>query len=85
MSSDGEAKYWTDGMWGAMKDDAQNWVEIPFRMQDLRASFAQMCKDRGASIEAVSRALRHRTVRTTELYYARMRPESAFRELEGLF
>lgn len=83
--SGGRAGYWSDGMWGKVKADAQEWAGIPFRIQTLRATFAQMCKDRGARIEAVSRALRHRTSRTTELYYARIRAEDAFRELEEVF
>ena len=83
--SGGRVDYWTDGMWGKVKADAQEWAGIPFRIQALRATFAQMCKDRGAKIEAVSRALRHRTSRTTELYYARIRAEDAFRELEDVF
>ncbi|MEW5747543.1 MAG: site-specific integrase [Candidatus Thermoplasmatota archaeon] len=82
---DGRVDYWTDGMWGSMKDDAQKHAGIPFRVQYLRATFGQMCKDRGASIESVSKALRHRTTRTTELYYARIRSEDAFRELEEAF
>lgn len=81
----GRVRYWTDGVWGRVKMDAANWAGIPFRYQELRATFAQMCKDRGASIEAVSRALRHRTTRTTELYYARIRSDHAFRELQKVF
>lgn len=82
---DGTVGYFTDAMWGLMKDNAQRYAGMPFKMQQLRASFAQMCKDRGASIEAVSRALRHRTTKTTEIYYARIRPEAAFRELDEAF
>lgn len=82
---DGSLGYYTDGMWGSVKDDAQRYAGMPFKLQQLRASFAQMCKDRGASIEAVSRALRHSTTVTTERYYARIRPEDAFRELEAVF
>jgi integrase len=81
----GIVEYWSDAMWGKMKADAEEWAGTRFRIQDLRATFAQMCMDRGASIESVSRALRHRCSRTTELYYARIRPEKAFQELEGLF
>ena len=81
----GTVDYWTDAIWGGLKDKVQLYAGIPFRIQYLRASFGQMCKDRGASIEAVSRALRHKTTKTTELYYARIRPENAFRELEDVF
>lgn len=77
--------YWSDGMWTKAKADAVKWTGIPFRLQELRATFAQMCKDRGAPIEAVSRALRHTSTRTTETYYARIRPDHAFRELEKVF
>ncbi len=82
---DGKVDYWTDGMWGGLKDKAQRHAGIPFRVQYLRATFGQMCKDRGASIESVSKALRHRSTKTTELYYARIRSEDAFRELEDAF
>lgn len=82
---DGSVEYWTDAMWGKTKGRAERFAETPFRIGELRATFAQMCKDRGTGIEVVSRALRHRYVLTTEMYYARMRPEAAFRELEGLF
>ena len=78
----GEVTYWTEGMWGKVKDMAQEWTGIKFNMRILRASFGQMSKDRGASIESVSRAMRHGSTRTTELYYARIRPKMAFRELE---
>ncbi len=85
VSRDGSVGYFTDGMWGKLKDDAQRHAGMPFKMQQLRASFAQMCKDKGAPIEAVSRALRHRTTKTTEIYYARIRPEDAFRLLDEAF
>lgn len=54
---------------------------VRLSLKDFRSSFAQWAKDRGVSIEAVSRALRHRSTKTTEAYYARMTPETAFREL----
>jgi integrase len=70
---------------GTVRANAERWTGIRFRIQTLRATFGQMCKDRGASIEAVSRALRHSTTVTTERYYARIRPEDAFREIEDAF
>jgi len=82
---DGSVDYWTDAMWGKVKGEAQRVEGISFQIRELRATFAQMCRDRGGSIEAVSRVLRHRSILTTEMYYARMRPEAAFRELESLF
>lgn len=82
VSRAGTLSEWTDGMWGKVKDDAQKWAKIPFSFRAFRATFAQMCKDKGAGIEAVSKALRHRTTKTTETYYARIRGEKAFQELE---
>ena len=35
------------------------------------------------SIEAASRAMRHRTTRTTEMYYARVRPTDLWRRSGG--
>jgi len=46
------------------------------------ATAGQIAKDRGASIEAVARALRHSTTKTTERYYARVQTEDAFAEWE---
>ena len=44
-----------------------------------------MAKDRNVSIEAVSLALGHRTTRTTELYYGRIRRQSSLAEFEQAF
>ena len=83
--TDGTADYWTDGMWGKIKARAERWSGIKFRMQTLRATFGQMCIDWGGRPDAVSRALRHKTTRTTEIYYARIRPDHAFRLLEQAY
>ncbi len=82
---DGVADYWTDGMWGKVKAEAERWSGIKFRIQTLRATFGQMCIDWGCRPDAVSRALRHKTTRTTELYYARIRADHAFRLLEQAY
>jgi integrase len=81
----GTAGYWTDGMWGKLKAEAERWSGIKFRIQTLRATFGQMCIDWGCRPDAVSRALRHKTTRTTELYYARIRPDHAFRLLDEAY
>jgi len=83
--SEGAAGYWTDGMWGKIKAEAERWSGIRFRIQTLRATFGQMCIDWGSRPDAVSRALRHKTTRTTELYYARIRPDHAFRLLDQAY
>ncbi|MCX6657448.1 MAG: site-specific integrase [Euryarchaeota archaeon] len=85
ISESGKVGHWTDGMWGKIKADAEKCSGTRFRIQELRATFGQICKDRGASIESVSRALRHRTTKTTELYYTRIKAEDAFRELERAY
>ena len=58
---------------------------VRFSLKDFRSTFGQNAKDHGVSIEAVSRAMRHASTVTTERYYARMRPQSAFRELRAKF
>jgi integrase len=83
--TNGIAEYWSDGMWGKLKAEAEKWSGIKFRIQTLRATFGQMCIDWGCRPDAVSRALRHKTTRTTELYYARIRPDHAFRLLEQAY
>lgn len=83
--TEGIADYWTDGMWGKVKAAAERWSGIRFRIQTLRATFGQMCIDWGSRPDAVSRALRHNTTRTTELYYARIRTDHAFRLLDEAY
>ena len=85
VSVGGKLGYWSEGMWGQVKAKAQKHSGISFNIRQLRATFGQICKDRGASIESVSRALRHRTTKTTELYYTRIRTDHAFRDLENAF
>ncbi len=58
---------------------------VQFHLKTFRSTFAQAAKDRGVSIEAVSRALGHRTTLTTERYYARMKTEKALAEFEQAF
>lgn len=83
--TDGIADYWSDAMWGKVKAEAERWSGTRFRIQTLRATFGQMCIDWGGRPDAVSRALRHKTTRTTELYYARIRSDHAFRLLEQAY
>lgn len=83
--SDGVGSYWTDAMWGKIKAEAQRRSGIQFRIQTLRATFGQMCIDWEVRLDAVSRALRHTNTRTTELYYARIRPSHAFRLIDEAY
>ncbi len=54
---------------------------VRFSPKDFRSAFAQVAKDHGASIESVSRAMRHRSTKATDAYYARISPKAAFQEL----
>lgn len=68
-----------------LKADVERVSGVRFHLKTFRPTFAQNAKDRGAAIEAVSKGLRHSSTRTTEAYYARIRADDAFRELERAF
>lgn len=77
---------WPDQRMRKLKADLQERSGVKFRrLKTFRATFAQDAKDHGVSIEAVSRAMRHRTTKTTETYYARIRADNAFAELDRAF
>lgn len=75
--------YWPAAMLRKVKAEIELISGVRFHLKTFRATFAQIAKDNGASIEAVSLGLRHHMTRTTEMFYARMRHEAAFRELEA--
>ncbi|MFA5787900.1 MAG: hypothetical protein WDA71_13135 [Actinomycetota bacterium] len=75
----------TLGLFAKLKGRLERESGVQFHLKTFRSTFAQMAKDRNVSIEAVSRALGHRTTRTTEIYYGRMRTESALAEFERAF
>jgi len=56
-----------------------------FKLKELRTSFGQILKDRGVSIESISKVMGHSTTKTTELYYARIRDISAFSEINDVW
>ncbi len=68
-----------------LKGNLERISGVRFSLKTFRAIMAQQAKDRGAFIEAVSKALRHSNTRTTEDYYARIRTDDAFAELEEAF
>lgn len=77
---------WSAAMLRKVKADLSRKSGVSFRgLKTFRATFAQAAKDAGAPIEAVSRALRHRTTKTTEAFYARIRADDAFREIDRAF
>ena len=56
---------------------------VSFRgLKTFRAAFAQRAIDGGVRVEAVSRAMRHGSTKTTEAYYARIRADDVFAEVE---
>ena len=67
---------------GTLVGEIERMAGVRFKIKDFRPTFAQLNKDRNVGIEAVSKMLRHRTTRTTELFYARIRDEKAFAEAE---
>jgi len=82
---DGPLDYWPEASLRKLKGEIVRASGVRFSLKTLRATFAQLAKDHGAPIEAVSRALRHGSTKTTETYYARIRPADAFAELRRVF
>lgn len=81
----GEIGPWSEAMLRKLKAQMERVSGVRFHLRTLRPTFAQTAKDARVSIEAVSRALRHGSTRTTEAYYARIRGDDAFREIERAF
>jgi len=80
-SEAGEANRGRAAFDSALHTNTATWDLFAAAQRDI----AQVAKDHNVSIEAVSRALGHRTTRTTELYYGRIRTESALAEFEQAF
>lgn len=76
---------WDDAVLLKLKGELQERSGVRFSLKTFRATFAQFAKDRGVKGEAVSRAMRHASTLTTERYYARLRANDAFREIERAF
>jgi len=79
--ADGRLDYWPETMMRKLKKKLEEASGVKFQIRTFRATFGQRALDGGARIEAVSRAMRHRTTRTTEMYYARVRPDRALEEV----
>ena len=77
--------YYTDAGWRMARYKVYRGIGVDANYKVLRASFAQRLKDNGAPIENVSAALRHKTVATTERFYARVRTDRAWDALEELW
>jgi len=83
LSKKGKVGCWSQAMWGKLKAHIELVSGVRFRWKDFRPTLAQSCKDAGAPIEAISKVLRHSSGKTTERYYARIRPESAFSQVKS--
>lgn len=81
LKKSGIVVYWSQAMWTKLKVSVELASGVPFRWKDLRSTFAQEAKDKGVSIEAVSKAMRHSNSSTTEKFYARIRSETAFSQM----
>ena len=77
--------YYSEPGWRVARYKVFRSFGIEANYKVLRASFAQRLKDHGAPIENVSAALRHKTVATTEQFYARVRTERAWDALEEIW
>jgi len=77
----GELDYWPSSSLRKLMADLRRISGVPVSLQKFRSTFGQRAIDNGASIEAVSRAMRHHSTVTTERYYARIRPERALDEV----
>jgi integrase len=81
IAEDGQVDYWNERVWQRLKVRIEQASGVRFKWKYLRPTFAQKAKDLGAPIEAVSKCLRHTSTRTTELYYARIRSDTAFSQV----
>ncbi len=79
--AEGRLDCWPEAMMRKLKKKLEQASGVRFQIRTFRATFGQRALDGGARIEAVSRAMRHRTTRTTEVYYARVRPDRALQEV----
>lgn len=78
---DGRLDYWPAAILGKLKARVENLSGVPFQIRTFRATFGQRALDGGSHVENVSRAMRHRTTKTTEMFYARVRPDRALEDV----
>jgi integrase len=82
---DGKIDYYSSHHFRQLKKDISETAGIDFSLKDFRSSYAQMLKDKGISIEAISKLMGHHTTKTTETYYARIRDASVFNEINNVW
>lgn len=81
---DGRLAAWPESSLRKLMSDLTKASGVHASLQEFRATFGQRAIDSGASVQAVSRCMRHKTTVTTERYYARMRPDDAMNEVRGV-
>lgn len=79
--ADGTLDYWSAAMLGKVKGKLEKASGVKFQIRTFRATFGQRALDNGAGTESVARSMRHRGTKTTEKYYARVRPDKALDEV----
>jgi len=80
-----EMSCWPEGKWNTIKRDLNKLSGIDFRWKDYRSTFCQMAIDKGASLQAVSKIMGHKTTSTTESYYGRIQDDDAINEINDAF
>jgi len=81
----GKVDYYSSHHFRQLKKDISECSGIDFSLKDFRASYAQILKDKGVSIESISKLMGHRTTKTTETYYARIKDASVFNEINSIW
>jgi integrase len=81
QQADGTPGPYTHHGFERMKLRVERASGVRFKIKDLRSTGAQILKDMGVPIEAVSKQLGHASAMTTEKYYARIRDAAAHREI----
>jgi integrase/recombinase XerD len=77
----GQLGYWPHQYFIWLKSQIERQCGIRFKIKDYRSTYCQLAIDKGAPLEAVSRVMGHKTTKTTESYYGRMRDEPAIAEV----
>jgi len=78
----GKPLYFSDKAFRKWKKVVSELSGVDFKLKDMRLTWGQDYLDKGAPIEAVSRMMGHKTTKTTETYYARLKEKDAIRAIE---
>jgi len=74
-------RYYYQAEWSKLKKKILKVAGLRFKWKDFRSAFTQTCIDNGAKVESVSRLLGHKSTKTTEKYYGRIRNDKAMEEV----